>query len=87
MSGYELFKEMSELDADLVMAPPKFVSLRMNILLCIISANISGLIPHSQTVLSLIVFITSFALLYGLTFWMLNCKRKKRLLIENCDTL
>lgn len=65
MSGYDLFKNMSDLDADLVVLPRKYVSLRMNLLFCIIAANISALVPHERMVLSVIVFVVSFGILYG----------------------
>ncbi len=85
MNGYELFKEMSELEDDFIMAPPKFVSIRMNILICIIAANISRFVPGSHLILSIVVFILSFVLLYGVAYWWLNRKRKNKLLIEDFD--
>ncbi len=87
MNGYELFKEMSELDDDLIMAPKKFVSIRMNFLICIIAANISRIVPRNHLILSVAVFILSFALLYGAAYWWLNRKRKNKLLIEDIDAL
>lgn len=85
MNGYELFKELSELDADLIMAPKKFVSPRMNLLLCILAANISKFVPQSHMVWSIVVFFLSFALLYGIAYWWINRKRKNKLLIEDMD--
>lgn len=85
MSGYELFKELSELDADLIIAPKKLVSLRMNFLLCIIAANISKFVPRSHMVLSVVVFILSFAILYCIAYWWVNRKRKNKMLIEDVD--
>ncbi len=85
MNGYELFKEMSELDDDLIMAPKKLVSLRMNIFICFIAANISRFVPRSHLTLSIVVFILSYALLYGVEYWWLNRKRKNKLLIEDID--
>ncbi len=85
MNEYELFKEMSELDYDLIMAPKKYVSLRMNILICIIAANISRLVPRRHLPLSIVMFILSFALLYGAAYWWLNRKRKSKLLIEDTN--
>ncbi len=85
MNGYELFKEMSELEDDLIMAPKKFLSLRMNILICIIAANISRFVPRGHMILLIVVFILSFAFLYGAAYWWLNRKRKNKLLIEDLD--
>lgn len=85
MNGYKLFKELSELDADFILAPKKLVSLRMNFLLCIIAANLSGLVPRSHMVLSAVVFFLSFAILYGIAYWWVNRNRKEKLLVEDSD--
>ena len=87
MSGYDLFKDMSDLDADLVVVPRKHISPRMNLLFCIIAANISALVPHERMVLSIIVFVVSFGVLYGAAYWILNRKRKDRLLVDDGDML
>ena len=83
MSSYDLFKELSELDEDLIMEPYKFVSTRFNIFLCIIAANISAVIPHSKPILSIIVFVIAFAVLYALATWFINRKGKTKLINEN----
>lgn len=83
MSGYELFKELSEIDDDLILEPRKYVSSRLNLLFCIIAANISRLIPKGNPILSLIVDFLSFVVMYGIATWFLNRKRKKRILGEN----
>lgn len=87
MSGYDLFKDMSDLDADLVVVPRKHISPIMNLLFCIIAANISALVPHERMVLSIIVFVVSFGVLYGAAYWILNRKRKDRLLVDDGDML
>ncbi len=83
MSEYDLFKELSELDEDLIMQPRKFVSLRMNILFCIIAANINNFIPRSEPILSIIVYFVSFGVMYAFATWFMNRKKNRKLLIEN----
>ncbi len=82
MSEYDLFKGLSELDEDLIMQPRKFVSLRMNILFCIIAANISNFIPRSEPILSITVYLISFGAMYAFATWFMNRKKNRKLLIE-----
>lgn len=82
MSEYELLKGLSEVDEELIMQPRKYISLRMNFLLCIIAANISRIIPHSKQELSIIIFLIFFWVQYGVVTWFINRKKKRRLLIE-----
>ncbi len=82
MSGYELWKELSEIDDDLIVEPVKFVSLRLNLLFCIISANVSRFIPRSKPILSLAVDLLAFAIMYAGAMWMINRNRKKKIIGE-----
>lgn len=85
MSEYELLKGLSEVDEELIMQPRKYVSLRMNFLLCIIAANISRIIPRSKPELSIITFLIFFGVQYGVVTWFINRKKKRKLLIEEDD--
>lgn len=55
----------------------------MNLVFCIIAANISALVSHEQMVLSVVAFIVSFGALYSADYWGLNRKRKDRLLVDD----
>ena len=83
MNEQDLWKALSELDEDLIMKPRKYVSLRMNFLLCILAANVSYFVPHNKPVLSIAVYILSFGVMYGIVTWWINRKRKNKLLIED----
>ena len=82
MSGYDRFKGLSEIDEELIIEPKKYVPLRLNFLLCIIAANISGFIPKSKPIFSLAVDVLSFAVMYLIATWFLNRKGKKQVLGE-----
>ncbi len=81
MSEYDLFKGLSELDEELIMEPRKFVSLRMNLLFCLIAANVSALLPRTRPGLSIAGFLIAFAAMYGFATWLMN-RKKRKLLIE-----
>lgn len=83
MSEQDLFKALSELDEDLIVKPRKYVSLQMNFLLCILAANVSCFVPHNKPVLSIVVYILSFGVMYGIVTWWINRKRKNKLLAED----
>lgn len=83
MSSYDLFKELSELDEDLILEPRKFVSLRLNLLFCLLAANISAPVPDDRPVLSILVYLLAFGAMYACATWFLNRKRKRRLLIQD----
>ena len=65
MSEFDLFKELSELDEELVMAPRKHVSLGMNFWLSILAANITSFLPDIPPLLSILAYLGVFALLYA----------------------
>lgn len=83
MNEQDLFKALSELDEDLVMKPRKYVSLQMNFLLCILAANVSSFVPHNEPIVSILVYILSFGVMYGIVTWWINRKRKNKLLVED----
>lgn len=83
MNERDLFRAMSDLDEDLIMEPRKFVSLRMNFLLCILSACASSIVPRKMPVLSLIVFFLAFGLMYAADTLWINRKRNRKLLVED----
>lgn len=83
MNERDLFRAMSDLDEDLIMEPRKFVSLRMNFLLCILSACVSSIVPQKMPVLSLIVFFLAFGLMYAADTLWINRKRNRKLLVED----
>lgn len=82
MSEYDLLKGLSELDEDLIMQPRKPVSLRMNLLLCVIAANISALFRGKRPVWSIVAFVVSFGVMYAFATWFVNRKGKRGLLID-----
>lgn len=86
MSEFDLFKELSELDEELVMAPRKHVSLGMNFWLSILAANITSFLPDIPPLLSILAYLGVFALLYAVCTWFLNRKKKRKLLIEDTDS-
>lgn len=83
MNELDLLKALSELDEDLIMKPRKYVSLQMNFLLCILAANVSSFVPHNKPVLSIVVYILSFGVMYGVVTWWINRNRKNTLLVED----
>lgn len=83
MSEYDLFKELSELDEELVMKPRKHLSLGMNFFLCVVAANLNKLVPCGTQLLSGMVFFCIFTFLYGGATWFINRDRKQKLLIED----
>ena len=83
MNERDLFRAMSDLDEDLIMEPRKVVSLRMNFLLCILSACGSSIVPRKMPVLSLIVFFLAFGLMYAADTLWINRKRNRKLLVED----
>ncbi len=82
MSEKDLLKAMSGLDEDLIMKPKKYVSLRMNFVLCILASNISQFIPHSHPIISILVFLGTFTAMYWTITWWINRNRKETLLVE-----
>ena len=82
MSGYDLFKELSALDEALLTKPYRLVSVRLNLLLCIIAANISAVIPDEKPVLSIVVFLAAFGLMYYLALRIINRRTKNKLITE-----
>lgn len=83
MNEYDLFRGMSELDEDLIMKPRKLVSGRMNLLFCLLAANVSHFIPHSRPITGILMYFLSFALMYGFWSWQINRKKNRKLLIED----
>ena len=86
MSEFDLFKELSELDEELVMAARKHVSLGMNFWLCILTANITAFLPDLPPLVSVLADLCVFALLYAACTWFLNRKKKRKLLIEDTSS-
>ncbi len=82
MSEYDLLKAFSDLDEKHVMQPRRFVSTRLNLLFCVLSAIISGSTSHTRPVLSLFIYFLSFALLYLFTTLFINRKSQRKLLNE-----
>lgn len=82
MSGYDLFKELSTLDEALLTKQYKLVSIRLNLLLCIVAANISAVIPKDRPILSAAVFLAAFGVMYYLAFRIINRDTKSRLITE-----
>lgn len=84
MSGYDIFKELSNIDEDLIVAPKRLVPMQINVLLCVIAANVCRIVPHGNLILSIIVFALVFATLYCAAFQIINRKENRKLLNE-CD--
>lgn len=82
MNSYDLFRELSEVDEDLIMEPRRFVSLRLNFLFCIIAANLSALAPKGKPGLGIVIFLVSFAVMYVTATWLMNRRKKRKLLSE-----
>lgn len=82
MNSYDIFKGLSEIDEELIMKPRRFVSLRKNLVFCIIAANVSGFISHSDPAVSIAVYIAAFAAMYAFAAWFMNRKKKRKLINE-----
>lgn len=82
MSEYDLLKALSELDEKQIMQPRLFVSTRLNILFCLLSAIFSSPFARSTPVFSLFIYFVSFALLYISATILMNRKSKRKLLNE-----
>ena len=82
MSSYDILKELSELDEELIMKPRKFVSLRLNVLLCFLSGQISAfLFPHNSKYSVLALFLIFFIMYLVITLF-LNRKKRRKSVIE-----
>lgn len=82
MSEYDLFAGLSEVEEKWILQPRKLVSLRMNLLLCLIAANVSALVPARMPAAGVLAYLASYAGLYLLEFWRINRPQKRKLLIE-----
>lgn len=62
-----------------VMAPVTAVSPWMNLLLCFLASLVSLLVPQSERMLKVIVFLVSFGAMYALILWLMNRKGSRDL--------
>ena len=88
MSGYGLFKEMSELDPSLLKKPKKYVSLRMNVFLCFLSGTISNLIPLDprtpfEMQAAIAMYFVIYYILYAMASSLLNKDRNNGVLVDD----
>jgi len=81
MSSYELLKGLSDVDEKLLLPPRKFVSLRLNVLLCFLAGHLASYFETRKPFWDVIVFFCVFFLLYGLTTLLLNRNRKNQIMM------
>lgn len=82
MSEYDLLASFSDLDERWILQPRKYVSLRMNLLFCLLAANVSAWVPDTMPVAGIVVYAASFGVMYAVATWYINRRKNRKLLIE-----
>ena len=83
MSAMDLLKGMSELDEKWIVKPKRYMSLRMNILLCFLAGQISSWVPVRSNIVQVAVYFLAFGGLYSAVMLWINRNRKQTLLIDH----